>query len=155
MPQPIFHNHHTDPQKPLLHATGVAAFGRGVLIVGQSGSGKSGLALRLLALGAELVADDRVVVQTMGDTLWMTRPPQLPAMLEARGFALIPTPVTPQAPLSFVVNMSKISKNRMPVADDVSILNQTRRMYAGQDVPNLAEAVFLLLKYGTNHEAVN
>ena len=35
---------------------------RGVLILGPSGAGKSTLALRLMALGATLVADDRVEV---------------------------------------------------------------------------------------------
>ena len=42
-----------------MHATCVHINGSGVLIVGRSGSGKSSLAIKLLALGAKLVADDQ------------------------------------------------------------------------------------------------
>ncbi len=46
-----------------LHASAVAVDGRGCLITGASASGKSTLALEMIALGAELVADDRVDVR--------------------------------------------------------------------------------------------
>jgi len=42
-----------------IHATTVAVNGRGVMIRGASGSGKSALALQMIAMGAELVSDDR------------------------------------------------------------------------------------------------
>src|SRR3546814_6063070 len=42
-----------------IHASCVAAGNGGVLILGQSGQGKSDLALRLIDRGARLVADDR------------------------------------------------------------------------------------------------
>ena len=42
-----------------IHASCVAAGNGGVLILGNSGQGKSDLALRLLDRGARLVADDR------------------------------------------------------------------------------------------------
>ena len=48
------------PPETILHATCIAWQGRGVLIRGPSGSGKSALALGLMAHGAVLVADDRV-----------------------------------------------------------------------------------------------
>ena len=50
----------------ILHATCVAVDGRGLLILGPSGSGKSALALQLIALGAQLVADDRTRVSRRG-----------------------------------------------------------------------------------------
>ncbi len=43
-----------------VHATCVAILGRGVLLLGESGSGKSSLALRLIDRGAMLVGDDRI-----------------------------------------------------------------------------------------------
>ena len=43
----------------IMHATCVDVNGSGVLIVGHSGSGKSSLAINLLALGSKLVADDQ------------------------------------------------------------------------------------------------
>lgn len=45
-----------------LHASAVALGPRGLLILGAAGAGKTTLALALVALGAELVADDRVLV---------------------------------------------------------------------------------------------
>ena len=59
------------PSAPLiLHATAVAVAGRGLLIRGASGSGKSGLALEMMARGAQLVSDDRVIVSDRDDGLW-------------------------------------------------------------------------------------
>ena len=48
----------------LVHGTCVDLDGRGILLRGPSGSGKSDLALRLIDSGARLVADDQVVVGT-------------------------------------------------------------------------------------------
>ncbi|MFZ9950137.1 MAG: HPr kinase/phosphorylase, partial [Gemmobacter sp.] len=62
----------------LLHASCVAFAGRGVLILGPSGSGKSGLALGLIALGAGLVADDAVLIAPEGEGVRAARPPGLP-----------------------------------------------------------------------------
>ena len=45
-----------------IHASAIAWHGRGVLIRGESGSGKSSLACTLLERGALLVGDDRIVV---------------------------------------------------------------------------------------------
>ena len=50
-------------RRSVVHGTAVALDGRGILLVGPSGSGKSDLALRLIAQGARLVADDAVVVE--------------------------------------------------------------------------------------------
>ena len=49
-----------------IHATCIALDGRGVLLRGPSGSGKSDMALRLIDAGAELVADDRVDLDAPG-----------------------------------------------------------------------------------------
>ena len=51
------------------HATCVDIKGSGVLIVGDSGSGKSGLAIGLIALGASLVADDQCEILIENDIL--------------------------------------------------------------------------------------
>ena len=54
-----------DAKTTLLHASCVSINGNGVLICGSSGSGKSSLAINLIALGAELVADDRTIVRML------------------------------------------------------------------------------------------
>lgn len=45
---------------PTIHASAVSLAGRGLLILGASGTGKSGLALEMMSRGAVLIADDRV-----------------------------------------------------------------------------------------------
>ena len=45
-------------QETALHATCVAIDGRGVVLTGASGAGKSGLGLQLIDGGAMLVSDD-------------------------------------------------------------------------------------------------
>ncbi|MFN8091381.1 MAG: hypothetical protein U0599_03990 [Vicinamibacteria bacterium] len=52
-----------------LHAVLLDVFGLGVLILGESGIGKSECALDLIDRGHRLVADDVVEVKRMGDVL--------------------------------------------------------------------------------------
>ena len=66
-----------------VHASCVACDGAGVLILGASGAGKSGLALNLMALGAALVADDRVVLSREGDVVLAACPLPLRGLIEA------------------------------------------------------------------------
>ena len=71
---------------PNLHASAVA-FGpeRGVLILGPSGSGKSSLALALIGEGAQLVADDQVLLCPATDRLYVHAPRPTSGLIEARG----------------------------------------------------------------------
>lgn len=67
-----------------LHATCVAWNGKGILITGPSGSGKSDLALRLIALGAVLVADDQVELGVQQGQLVARCPASIRGLIEAR-----------------------------------------------------------------------
>lgn len=88
-----------------IHATCVAVDGRGVLLRGPSGSGKSDLALRLIDAGGRLVADDRVAL-TLEDGVVIARPPAILAgLIEARGFGPIPVPSVPSAPVLLVADL--------------------------------------------------
>ena len=65
---------------------------RGVLIEGPSGVGKSDLALRALAEGWSLVADDRVRLFVSGGSPYGTAPAPLAGLLETRGLGVRPAP---------------------------------------------------------------
>lgn len=57
----------------------------GALIEGPSGAGKSDLALRLLATGWRLVADDRTLLWASGGRLFGRAPDALAGLIEVRG----------------------------------------------------------------------
>lgn len=72
---------------------------RGVLIEGPSGSGKSDLALRALAEGFRLVADDRVLVWASGGATFGRAPDALAGLHESRGAGVLPQTALPFAPV--------------------------------------------------------
>ncbi|MBQ9327780.1 MAG: HPr(Ser) kinase/phosphatase [Solobacterium sp.] len=64
-------------------------YGKGVLITGESGMGKSEVAMELVRDGQVLVADDRVDVQKIHNSLYGHAPDLLRGMLEIRGIGII------------------------------------------------------------------
>lgn len=76
-----------------VHATCVALrIGRrwrGVLLRGPSGAGKSDLALRLIEVGARLVADDQTELFAKGKTLVARSPKAIAGLIEARGVGIV------------------------------------------------------------------
>ena len=57
-----------------IHATSVVIEDSGVLIVGNSGLGKSDLALRLIDSGATLISDDITICKKVDDSIFLFPP---------------------------------------------------------------------------------
>lgn len=73
-----------------LHGVFIEIFGLGVLIEGRSGSGKSELALELLARGHRLIADDAAEFTIEGAGVVVGRcPALLQGFLEVRGLGIL------------------------------------------------------------------
>ena len=110
-----------------LHATVVVFQGKGILIQGPSGSGKSDLALRLIEAGAVLVADDRcdVTVGASGEIL-ASAPKKLKGLLEVRGLGLVKMPFEQATEVNLVVELASDSHQieRMPNPSHFSILER-------------------------------
>ena len=113
------------------HATTVAVAGRGLMIVGRSGSGKSALALMLMAHGARLVADDRtrLWLARRGPRVWADAPATLPPRIEARGVGLLPVRRTGPVPLCAVADMDIAEDTRLPPPRHVDILGQNVALF--------------------------
>jgi HPr kinase/phosphorylase len=82
-----------------IHATSVvlgeaaapfgAALDAAVLLLGSSGSGKSDVALRLIAMGARLVSDDQTALYVEDGRLYAEAPPSLHGQIEIRGTGIV------------------------------------------------------------------
>lgn len=97
-----------------LHATAIAFRGRAVLLRGRPGAGKSDLALRLLARGWRLVADDRCDLARRVDTLWVSAPPALAGLIEARGVGVVRVGAASRARVALVVDLVAGRVPRVP-----------------------------------------
>lgn len=75
--------------KKIIHGTLVQVSGVGVLLLGDSGTGKSGCALELISRGHQLVADDSVEVHSSEQTLYGRAPESIVGVMNIRGLGLV------------------------------------------------------------------
>ena len=71
------------------HGVLMNIYGQGVLMMGDSGIGKSETAIELIKRGHRLVADDAVEIRRIGDTLTGTAPELIRHYLEVRGIGVV------------------------------------------------------------------
>ncbi len=91
---------------PALRQAGcVSIDGRGILIEGPPGCGKSSLALMLLDRGGQLVGDDGVALTVRNGRLWASPPPNISGKLEIRNVGIIQLP-TIDTPVSLRLVLS-------------------------------------------------
>ncbi len=89
----------------LIHATAVFVAGRGVLLRGAPGSGKSDLALRLIDAGARLIADDYTQLRRAGGAVIMSAPPEILGRMEVRGLGIVTLAAVTDISLSLIVDL--------------------------------------------------
>jgi hypothetical protein len=119
----------------LLHGSCGAWKGAGVLFLGDSGSGKSDLLLRLLQRGWQLVADDQVLLAVGAEGISAAAPAALEGMLEVRGLGLFEELPHAPAALRLVVELR--------ARDAVPRLPQPRAFAAlGRSLPVVALHAF-------------
>lgn len=116
-------------------------YGKGIMITGKSGIGKSELALDLISRGHMLVADDRVDVARVHNDIICHAPRLLTKMLEIRGLGIVDVTklfgantYLNKCELDFVIKLvnydETMSKDRLnPVNEKLNVL--------GLDVPML------------------
>ena len=118
--------------------------GSGVLIVGSSGSGKSSLAINLLALGSKLVADDRCELVKKNNRFSVSKPASLPNSIEIRGVGLVSVPMVVETSLDWVVNMDEAETERMPNLRFTEIDGYKVPTVFGKDMDELASRIYVL-----------
>jgi serine kinase of HPr protein (carbohydrate metabolism regulator) len=113
------------------HAGLIALYDRGfwmgVLIEGESGSGKSDLAVRCLSRGFRLVADDRTRLWVSQGRLFGAAPTPLAGLIELRGLGVLPEPARRLTEVRLVVRCLQPadSLERLPDRDTRVLLGIT------------------------------
>ena len=100
------------------------------MIEGESGAGKSDLALRLIDRGAQLISDDYTLLQRAGGELIASPPDTISGKIEVRGLGVLETPYVEKIPVALLIRLTD-APERLPLADEV-------RRIAGVDIREVA-----------------
>ena len=96
-----------------MHGVLVEVYGEGILMLGESGVGKSETALEIVKRGHRLIADDLVEVRRVSDTTLLGRAPDIIRhLIEIRGLGILDvkelygvSSVKMQETIHFVINL--------------------------------------------------
>ncbi len=137
-----------------VHGVFMEVMGIGVLITGDSGIGKSELALELLSRGHRLIADDAVELVHAGPGILVGQSlkHELLEYLEVRGLGILnvrtmfgETAVRHKKKVHFTVRLERLDKSRLDKMDRL-LANDKVRNFLDVDVPE----VLLLVAPGRN-----
>jgi serine kinase of HPr protein (carbohydrate metabolism regulator) len=111
-----------------IHATCIVVGEAGILIRGEAGAGKSGLARAIMdaARGAgrfgRLVSDDRTRIARRHGRLVAQVVPSIAGRIEARGVGILAVAYEPSAVVRLVVDLTKAEPPRLPTPEDQTIV---------------------------------
>lgn len=131
-----------------IHATTVALDHRALVIAGPSGIGKSTLALRMMALGAQILADDVTWLMAVDGQLIACCPPTLINKIEARGVGILNAVACDPAPIVAIVDLGQDEPERLPPSRTVSMLGHDIPVLHKPTTSYLAELLVHYLKHG-------
>jgi HPr kinase/phosphorylase len=113
------------PDGQTVHASAALVGGRGVLIRGASGSGKSSLLLALLFGSggkAALIADDRVLLSVEETKVFAAPPAETAGLIEVRGVGIIRQPYVARAEIALVADLLSPSEcPRLPTETEALV----------------------------------
>lgn len=132
----------------IANVTAVSVEHHGLLIRGPSGSGKSGLALEMMARGAGLISDDGVVLTLRSGAIWITAPPPLRGLIEARGIGLLAADVVDTARLVAILDLHQTETERMPPLRQTQVMGQKVTLLHRYDSPYFPASLVQFLKSG-------
>ena len=132
----------------VIHASCVTLGRLAVLLVGPSGSGKSALALELMALGAQLVADDRTVLTLRDTGLIASCPASIRGRIEARGVGLLAAESAAHAQVVLAVDLGATETERLPPLRHMIVLGHSIVLLHTPEHRHFPAAILQYLKGG-------
>ncbi|WP_338985218.1 HPr(Ser) kinase/phosphatase [Spiroplasma endosymbiont of Diplazon laetatorius] len=148
-----------------VHASCVNIFGKGVLLIGESGIGKSEITLDLVKTNHLFVGDDRIVITKKSNELYGKSHEILKNLVEVRGIGIVDVSQTngyqvilEKTKIDLVIELTQFKKNGI---DDSERLGHTFAVYdilgvdvpyikipvsSGRNIPNIIEAAVAKLK---------
>ena len=141
-----------DKETVLLHASCVSVNGNGVLICGAAGSGKSSLALNLIALGAELVADDQTLIRRENKNLIARFPETISHLIEARGLGILTPPTRSDVALTLVVDLETVQSQRVPPPEAYELFGITLPLFRRAPLDAFPAALYILARDGMRYD---
>ncbi len=110
-------------------ASCVSIGGLGLLISGESGIGKSELALALIDRGARLISDDHTELRRDGDRIIASPAQNISGLIEVRNLGLLPVEPGPDCPVALLVELNRAAPRW--------IERSQQRMILGVAVPEI------------------
>lgn len=104
----------------LHQASCVAINGRGLVVEGPPGSGKSSLALALIDRGAALVGDDGLSLRADGRRLLASPAPAIAGLMEIRNVGLVEMPFVRDVPVALVIRLDPGAPRAVEAAQSIA-----------------------------------
>ncbi len=125
-----------------IHGVLIEVYGEGILMLGDSGVGKSETALEIVKRGHRLIADDLVEIRKVSDTTLLGRAPKIIRhLIEIRGIGILDvkelygvSSVKMQEDIQFVINLEFWDENK--VYDRMGLIEETTEIL-GIEVPSI------------------
>tara|TARA_Y200000002_G_scaffold366190_1_gene356881 strand:+ start:780 stop:1205 length:426 start_codon:yes stop_codon:yes gene_type:complete len=107
-----------------VHSSAIVLEDNGILIIGDSGSGKSDLALRLIDSGATLISDDITICEKKKNLIYLSAPLETRGLLEVREVGIITVPFVEGIILRMIVKLEDGGLERIPQKKNYKIFGQ-------------------------------
>lgn len=101
-----------------------------------------------MALGAQLVADDRTIVRPIADGLVASCPDSLFGLIEARGVGILRADPAGPVPLVLAVDLGQTEEMRLPPFRSVTIAGRIITLVQSQQSPHFPASLLQYVKGG-------
>ncbi|AUF83837.1 HPr kinase/phosphorylase [Mesoplasma syrphidae] len=126
-----------------VHASLINIFGKGILITGESGIGKSEISLELIKNNHLFVGDDRIILTNKGSRIYGKSHPILRNLVEVRGIGIIDVSKTngyknimQETTLDMIIELFKFGADGVDASERLG-RETTNKKVLGVDIPYL------------------